>query len=158
MVAVGRPKPVQSRSKAGDMKPYRVEATVDAQDASRRVVSDLERAQQTESVDDFVALFRVDATWVTGGGHRLIGRDEIAEFTRAVLPGAMRDSTARYNVEHVVIVREGVAVVSVRQIPVALDGHPLEDRPEGRPTLVIVSDASGHWTIVAGQNTLVAAG
>ena len=125
-------------------------------DAVVDVVAALQDAQQRESVEDFVGLFRDDATWVTAGGRRLIGRQEIAEFTQQVLPGAMRDSSAIYQVMHVVFVRADVAVVAVRQRPVDLSGQPLEDRPEGRPTYVMAEEADG-WRIVAGQNTQVAA-
>jgi len=132
--------------------------TVEDEAARRHAVVDvvaaLQGAQQRESVEDFVGLFRDDATWVTAGGRRLIGRQEIAEFTQQVLPGAMRDSSATYQVMHVVFVR--VAVVAVRQRPVDLNGQPLEDRPEGRPTYVMAEEADG-WRIVAGQNTQVAA-
>ena len=119
------------------------------------MVAALEHAQQHELVEEFVALFHPDAVWVTGGGRRLVGRDAIAEFTRQVLPGAM-ESTARYDVEHIVFVRRDVAVVAVRQRPVTLDGTPLADRGEGRPTYVMAKDATGVWRIHAGQNTPVA--
>lgn len=120
------------------------------------VVAALQHAQQHERVSDFVELFHDDATWVTGGGRRLIGRSEIAEFTAKVLPGAMSESTATYDVEHIVLIRPDVAVVSVRQRPVSLDGNPLEAVPEGRPTYVMAKDREGAWKIVAGQNTQVA--
>ena len=51
----------------------------------------------------------------TGHGKRLTGRDEIAAFTRTVLPEAMKDSTATYEVVHVVFIRPDVAAVKVRQ-------------------------------------------
>lgn len=121
------------------------------------LVADLQRAQQQEDVDAFVGLFHPDAVWVTAHGMRLIGRDAIAEFTARVLPGAMRESTAVYEVEHVVRVRPDVAVVAVRQRPVTLDGEPIADQPEGRPTYVVArdADAAGAWRIVSGQNTQV---
>jgi uncharacterized protein (TIGR02246 family) len=70
-------------------------------EAIERVVSVLEHAQQNELPDEFVGLFREDAIWTTGGGKRLIGRDEISAFTHQVLPGAMKESTATYEVTHV---------------------------------------------------------
>jgi uncharacterized protein (TIGR02246 family) len=127
--------------------------TTDQLPALEDVVRRLQQAQQDEDVDAFVGLFRSDATWVTGGGRRLIGRDEIAAFTRQVLPGAMASSTQAYDVVHVVLVRPDVAIVAVRQRPVGLDGTPLTDQPEGRPTYVMATDETGAWQIVAGQNT-----
>ena len=61
--------------------------------------------QQDELPDEFVGLFRQDAIWTTGGGKRLIGREEISVFPHQVLPGAMKDSTATYEVAHVLFVR-----------------------------------------------------
>jgi uncharacterized protein (TIGR02246 family) len=123
-------------------------------DAIHQVVATLEHAQQNELVDEFVGLFRTDAIWTTGGGKRLTGRDEIATFTRQVLPGAMKDSTATYAVVHVLFIRPDVAAVKVRQQPVTLDGRPLERQQEGSP-LYIMANEGGHWRIVVGQNTLV---
>jgi uncharacterized protein (TIGR02246 family) len=115
----------------------------------------LQEAQQNEDVDAFLALFRPDATWVTGHGRRLVGLDEIAAFTRQVLPGAMATSTATYTVEHVVWIRPDVAAVAVRQRPVTLAGNPLPDSPEGRPTYILALSDSGEWQITAAQNTQV---
>ena len=123
-------------------------------EAITRVVHILEHAQQNELPDEFVGLFRQDAIWTTGGGKRLIGRDEISAFTHQVLPGAMKDSTATYEVAHVLFVRPDVAAVKVRQRPVTLAGKPIEGQSEGSP-LYVMAKEGGHWLIVAGQNTVV---
>ena len=120
----------------------------------KQVVSVLEHAQQNELPDEFAGLFRHDAIWTTGGGKRLIGRDEISAFTHQVLPGAMKTSTATYEVAHVLFVRPDVAAVKVRQRPVTLDGEPIEGQNEGSP-LYIMAKEGGQWCLVAGQNTLV---
>jgi len=41
-------------------------------------VREVERSQQREDVESFLALFDQHAVWVTGGGRRLIGLDVIA--------------------------------------------------------------------------------
>jgi uncharacterized protein (TIGR02246 family) len=66
--------------------------------AITQVVAAIEHAQRNELVDEFVALFREDAIWTTGGGKLLIGRDTIAVFTRKVLPGAMKGLVPSYQV------------------------------------------------------------
>jgi uncharacterized protein (TIGR02246 family) len=118
------------------------------------VVAQLENAQQHELPDAFLALFRSDAIWTTAHGKRLIGREEIAAFTHRVLPGAMKESTARYEVTHVVFARPDVAVVHVRQRPITHDGTPIDDQPEGRPLYVMARERDA-WKLVAGQNTQV---
>ncbi len=123
-------------------------------EAINRVVATLEHAQQNELPDEFVSLFRPDAMWTTGGGKRLTGRDEISVFTHRVLPGAMRESTATYEVVHVLFIRPDVAAVKVRQRPVTLSGQPIEDQNEGSP-LYVMAKQDGRWCVVAGQNTLV---
>ncbi len=123
-------------------------------EAIKRVVSVLEHAQQNELPDEFVGLFRQDAIWTTGGGKRLTGRDEISAFTHQVLPGAMKDSTATYEVVHVLFVRPDVAAVKVRQRPVTLDGEPIPGENEGSPLYIMAKEA-GLWCLVAGQNTVV---
>ncbi len=123
-------------------------------EAINRVVATLEHAQQNELPDEFVSLFRPDAIWTTGGGKRLTGRDEISVFTHQVLPGAMRESTATYEVVHVLFIRPDVAAVKVRQRPVTLSGQPIEGQNEGSP-LYVMAKEDGDWCLVAGQNTLV---
>ena len=128
--------------------------TRDAEVEAIRQVVATANAQQNELPDEFVGLFRPDAIWTTAHGKRLIGRDEIAAFTRRVLPGAMRHSTATYQVEHVLFIRPDVAAVKVRQRPVTLDGRPIEGQNEGSP-LYVMAKEGGRWRLVACQNTEV---
>src|SRR5918998_1245290 len=81
-------------------------------------------------------------------------RKGVAAFTRQVLPGAMQDSTATYEVAHVLFIRPDVAAVKVRQRAVTLDGEPIEGENEGSP-LYVMAKEDGQWRLVAGQNTIV---
>ena len=121
------------------------------------VVATIEHAQQHELTEEFIGLFRADAIWTTAGGRRLFGRDAIAEFTRRVLPGAMAESTATYEVEHVLFIRPDVAAVKVRQTAVDLAGVPLAGVHPGTPTYVMARE-DGRWLLVAAQNTEVVDG
>ncbi|MFD7319775.1 SgcJ/EcaC family oxidoreductase [Streptomyces sp. NPDC059875] len=122
--------------------------------AIRLLVAELEHAQQNELVDRFLSLFRrQDPVWTTGHGKRLSGFEEIAAFTRKVLPGATAESTAVYDVERVLFLRPDVAAVNVRQQPVRHDGTRIADRPEGRPFYILVRE-DGTWRIGAAQNTV----
>jgi uncharacterized protein (TIGR02246 family) len=123
-------------------------------EAIKQLVATLQHAQQNELPDEFVNLFRPDAIWTTGHGKRLTGRDEISAFTHQVLPGAMKDSTATYEVVHVLFIRPDVAAVKVRQRPVTLDGQPIEGQNEGSP-LYVMAKEDGQWRLVAAQNTEV---
>jgi uncharacterized protein (TIGR02246 family) len=118
------------------------------------VVATLQHAQQNELPEEFIGLFREDAIWTTAHGRRLDGRAAIAEFTRRVLPGAMAESTAAYDVVQVLFIRPDVAAVKVRQRPVSLAGEPLTGDDEGSP-LYVMAKEEGRWLIVAGQNTIV---
>jgi uncharacterized protein (TIGR02246 family) len=131
-----------------------VMSTATELDAIRQVVVTIQHAQQNEDVDEFVGVFRSDAIWTTGHGRRLTGRDEIAAFTRRVLPGAMRESTATYEVVQVLFIRPDVAAVKVRQRPVTLEGTPIEGASEGSP-LYVMAKEDGRWLLVAAQNTAV---
>lgn len=112
-------------------------------------VAELERTQQQEDVDGFLALFDEDAVWVTGGGRRLVGLGVIAEFTRRVLPGAMTDGSVTYVVDHVLVIADDVVLTGVNQQYVDLAGHPTG---AGLPTYVW-RRRHGSWLIVSGQNT-----
>ena len=68
--------------------------------------------------------------------------------------GALRESTATYEMGHVLFIRPDVAAVKVRQRPVTLDGQPIEDENEGSP-LYVMAKEDGHWRLVAAQNTEV---
>ncbi|MFC7548772.1 SgcJ/EcaC family oxidoreductase [Plantactinospora sp. GCM10030261] len=135
-------------------------ATVDVSteiSAITRVVAKLEQAQRDELVDEFVALFRPDAIWTTGGGKLLIGRDAIAAFTAQVLPGAMKDLVPSYEVVHVLFIRPDVAAVKVRQRYFSPDGEPVTSLGEGSPMYVMAKE-DGQWRLTANQNTVVVAG
>ena len=121
---------------------------VDVNDLVDRV-AELQRTQQEEDVEGFLALFDPVAVWVTGGGQRLIGLDAISDFTRQVLPGAMSDGSVRYDAELVLFITPDVALTGVRQQYVDLEGQP---KSAGSPTYVW-RRAGGTWSIVAGQNT-----
>jgi uncharacterized protein (TIGR02246 family) len=119
--------------------------------ALRDLVATVERVQQTEDVAGFVALFRSDAIWTTGGGRRLFGREAIAEFTGKVLPGSSAQGTATYEVEHVQFIRPDVAAVKVRQRYFTTEGAP---ESEGTPMYVVAKEG-GSWLLTANQNTPV---
>jgi uncharacterized protein (TIGR02246 family) len=114
-------------------------------------VAELERSQREEDVLGFLALFSPDAVWVTGGGKRLIGLDEIREFTQRVLPGAFANGSVDYDVEHVSMISANVALTGVRQV-YKDDGGQVTSR--GLPSYVW-REEEGTWRIVAGQNTAV---
>ncbi len=118
-----------------------------------KLVATVQHSQQNELPEEFISLFREDAIWTTAHGKRLTGRDEIASFTRQVLPGAAKEATATYEVAHVLFIRPDVAAVKIRQRPVTPAGEPL-DQNEGSP-LYILSREDGEWRIAVGQNTIV---
>lgn len=118
-----------------------------------QLVADLERAQLNEDPDAFLALFDPEAVWVTGGGRRLVGLDEISEFTHAVLPGWRKDSgTATYVVQNIRFFTPDIAVTSVDQEYLGADGAPYSPRQRGLPTYTWRRHGN-DWRIVNGQNT-----
>ncbi|MFG1606703.1 SgcJ/EcaC family oxidoreductase [Actinoplanes sp. NPDC049265] len=125
------------------------EARVADIEAIRQLVAAVERSQNEERPDEFVALFRADAIWTTGHGRRLYGREAISDFTHRVLPGAMRDTTVTFEVEHVLFVRPDVAAVKVRQVYQAPGG------PQVGTPLFILAKEQGTWQLTAAQNTSV---
>jgi uncharacterized protein (TIGR02246 family) len=120
------------------------------------LVAEIERAQQQEDVEGFLALFAPTAVWVNGAGRRLIGLDEISEFTRGVLPGAMAGGSVTYEVEHIAFITPDVALTGVRQQYLDAAGEPLAADGAGSPSY-LWSRTGGTWKIVAGQNTAVIA-
>ncbi|MFJ2651248.1 SgcJ/EcaC family oxidoreductase [Streptomyces sp. NPDC087420] len=121
-------------------------------EAVRQVIATLEHSQLNELAEEFIGLFRADAIWTTGHGRRLTGREEIAAFTRQVLPGAMKDSTATYEVVQVLFIRPDVAAVKVHAQYLTLDGRPIGN--PGTPIYVMAKE-DGRWLLVACQNTEV---
>ncbi|WP_329500156.1 SgcJ/EcaC family oxidoreductase [Kitasatospora herbaricolor] len=141
-------------------------------DAVVALVADVEHAQQNALPEEFLRHFRADAIWTTGHGRLLTGLDEIAAFTRTVLPPtADSPTTAGYRPVHILFVRPDIAAVKVRQRPVTRDGAYLDeifhghpdpaalavDQPgalPGTPTYFLAKD-DGVWRIAAAQNTVV---
>lgn len=133
-----------------------VRERADDVEAITDLVAEFEQAQQNERVDDFVALFGDNPVWTTGHGKRLDGIDEIAEFTGKVLPGAMRESTQRYDIARIAFIRPDVAIVNVDQTVITHDGEAIAGAPQGRPFWVLAKDDA--WRIVGAQNTQVFTG
>jgi uncharacterized protein (TIGR02246 family) len=131
-------------------------------EAIKQVVATVQHATQNELVEEFLGLFRPDAIWTTGGGQRLFGHDEIAAFTRQVLPGGMKGLTITMEVTHVLFIRADVAAVKVRQIytsneraeaeALGFAGQPNEAEGEGTPLFVMAKEDE-QWLLVACQNT-----
>ena len=117
-------------------------------------VAAVEASQRNRSPDDFIALFSPDAVWVTGGGIRLTGRDEIDAFTRRVLTPALGDVHAAYQVEHVLFVDDNVAAVNVRATPVHGDGTRIEGELEGTKLYVLKRGADG-WRFASSPNCFI---
>lgn len=124
-------------------------------EAIERVVAEVERAQRNELPEAFTGLFRDDAVWTTAHGKRLNGVEEIAAFTRKVLPGAMKDVTPADEVEQVLFIRPDVAAVKVRR-RYWNDGGEQVGR-EGSP-LYVMAREGGEWRLAACQNTQVVDG
>ncbi|WP_412516249.1 SgcJ/EcaC family oxidoreductase [Actinomadura madurae] len=118
-------------------------------EAIEQVVATVEHSQNNELPDEFAALFRADAIWTTGGGKRLYGRDAISAFTHQVLPGAMRETTVTFEVEHVLFIRPDVAAVKVLQTYRTPNGEEV-----GTPLFVMAKE-DDHWHLTACQNTTV---
>ncbi|GAB2916135.1 SgcJ/EcaC family oxidoreductase [Streptomyces mayteni] len=114
--------------------------------AIRQLVAAVEHAQNNERPDDFLRLFRADAIWTTGGGKRLFGLDEISAFTHQVLPGAMRDTTVTFELEHVLFIRPDVAAVKLRQLYRTPEG------PDVGSPLWVMAKEGGQWRLTACQN------
>ncbi|WP_305092091.1 SgcJ/EcaC family oxidoreductase [Prescottella sp. R16] len=120
----------------------------------RELVAVVQRTQRAEDVDGFLALFAPDAVWVNGAGRRLVGLDEIAAFTRTVLPGAMAEQSVRYDVVDVRFLAPDIAVTSIDQEALTTDEQSFSPRREGKPTYVWAR-RDGEWRLVQGQNTAV---
>lgn len=118
------------------------------------LVGVVERTQRAEDVDGFLALFAPDAVWVNGAGHRLVGFEDIAAFTRRSLPGGTTGQFVRYDVAGVRFLAADVAMTSVDQEYLTADGESFLPRRQGKPTYVWVR-RDGVWRIVYGQNTIV---
>lgn len=118
--------------------------------AIEEVVATVERTQRARDAEGFLALFHPEALWTTAHGKVLIGFEAIAEFTRAVLPGAVMDGEVTYEVVHTQFLRPDVAAVKVRQTYHSPDGN-----TEGAPLYVMTKHTDGRWLLHACQNTQV---
>ncbi|MFF2556637.1 SgcJ/EcaC family oxidoreductase [Nocardia sp. NPDC058058] len=121
--------------------------------AIHAVVAQVAAAQRAEDADAFLDLFHPDAIWTTGHGKFLNGRDEISEFTRAVLPGATKDGYATYEPFFIRFIRPDVAVVKVRQQYLTHDDVLVS---EGTPLYGLTRE-DGRWLLTFCQNTPVIA-
>ena len=120
--------------------------------AIHELVTTVQRTQRARDAEGFLALFHPDAVWTTAHGKVLIGFDAIAEFTRAVLPGASWDGEVTYEAVHTQFLRPDVAAVKVRQVH-----HSAAGDTEGAPLYVLTRNGD-RWLLHVGQNTEVRTG
>lgn len=118
-------------------------------DAILALVAAVDHAQRTEDADAFMELFAPNATWVTGHGKRLSGKDTIDAFTRKVLPGATQNGTATYQAVQINFIRHDVAAVNVRQ------RYSGPEAAQGSPLYVLAKNDNGDWRINQAQNTVI---
>ncbi|MEU6865321.1 SgcJ/EcaC family oxidoreductase [Streptomyces sp. NPDC046876] len=112
------------------MKPHvtGVTAAQEDVDAIVALVARLEHAQQNALPDAFVELFRHDALCSVPYGTALTGIEEIADYTRRVLPGTVGQAlTSTFETEYIQFIRPDVAAVRIRHRPVTRDGELLDD-------------------------------
>jgi uncharacterized protein (TIGR02246 family) len=119
------------------------------------VVKDLEKAFNAHDAVALSEQFAVEASWTNAVGTRLDGRAQIAEFSKPAMEGFLRYAYARYDVEKLLEIADGVIAVNVHQTPTDSAGTPVEG-PHGATTYVIAR-REGGWRIVVGQNSSVAA-
>ena len=124
--------------------------------AIRQVITDAERAFNSNDADLLVEHFAENATAVGVTGVQLDGREAVLAASKALFAGALRDQRARYELADVVFVRPDVALA--HKHATALDGA-------GRPVsvghamtaLYVLVREHGRWWVAARQNTLVPA-
>lgn len=126
-------------------------------DTARHVATALEEAHAEEDVDRHVELFNPASTWITSRGVLIVGRERLAAYLTRVMPGGLAGGSVTYRMVHGLPAGEGAVVVVIEQQYRQADGT-LKEGGRHRHTYVVGDCHGGGWTIVAGQNTTVAAG
>ena len=120
--------------------------------AIRENVKQLETGWNTKSGAAFAKPFAEDADYVVINGMYIKGRAVIATAHQQIFDTIYKDTTLTLDVKQIRFLRSDVAVVHV-------SGHrdgPGKESHGGMLTLVMTKEQQG-WTIVAFQNTAVAA-
>lgn len=125
---------------------------------AHRVAAALQEAHVREDVDRYVELFDVASTWITSRGTLIAGRMELAEYLTRVMPGGLAGGSVAYRVAHARPAGDGAVVVVIEQEYRRADGTLKEAGGRHRHTYVVTTEPADGWSIVAGQNTTVAAG
>ncbi len=117
----------------------------------------LQEAHAREDVDRYVELFDSASTWITSRGTLIVGRKELAEYLSRVMPGGLAGGSVAYRVAHARPAGDGAVVMVIEQEYRRADGTLKEVGGQHRHTYVVTTEPAGGWSIVAGQNTTVAA-
>jgi uncharacterized protein (TIGR02246 family) len=124
---------------------------------AHHVAAALQEAHAREDVDRYVELFHLASTWITSRGTLIVGRKELAEYLARVMPGGLAGGSVAYRVAHARPAGDGAVVVVIEQEYRRADGALKEVSGQHRHTYVITTEPADGWSIVAGQNTTVAA-
>jgi len=121
--------------------------------ALHEIVYHLEAAWNAADGEGFAEVFAEDAGFIHILGGYYAGRDAIEAGHRMIFGTIYKNSTVRYSVEKIRLLRSDVAIVSLRQYLQFKEGGVASDL-EARPT-IIADKREGKWLIVHMQNTRI---
>jgi uncharacterized protein (TIGR02246 family) len=117
------------------------------------IVAGLETAWNAADGQAFAARFAENADFVNIYGMHAQGRPGIAEGHHRIFQTVYAGSTLNYQVQHIRMLREDVALVHIRA-RLAVPQGPMAGELESVPSMVVTREPSG-WMIAAFHNTLL---
>ena len=118
------------------------------------LVDEFVRAWNTHDMKTFSALLSEDGDWVTVGGKRLRGRDAIKAFLDAEHQAwAKSTSMSSSNVSVRRLDANAAVVLFNWEVTGATDREGKPASPFRGTNILVAMQASGRWTVVAGQAT-----
>ncbi len=141
------------------VRPALAIASVEAEATARAFAAGLQAGHDQRDAEMLNRQFATDVVWGSPYGALIDGYQQLHPIHVRFQQQPRKGPAFRYEVRHVMAVREDVVIAHIARLALGPDGEPLPptsepDRPFSEMAMyVLVRRRDGSWWLAAGQNT-----